>query len=292
MVEMMKVACWKTQSGSSNTVFAGADSFEGSWCHFNNANQDAPTGGQHFHPLIQGIGNPRALVSIDATALAAKGTFGDGTGSDTSITVALQVARATAQVNLWFADWVSTALDEDWVLTGKAANKASELTSPTPLAGDTWYTRTIGAAEFTVASKTALLAAAQANLDAAGRWKATAESEAQAADADLVRGRALLADLTMEIAPIARMEIDARNAVTAAVDEQAERVVAAQQLGVLAVTDAQGVVTDPATGARAVLAAALKTKESVEAQQAFHDDRVEWATDNLAPAKAEWEETT
>lgn len=87
MVEMMKVACWKTQSGAGN-AFAAGDSFESSWCHFNNANQDSPTGGQHFHPLIQGIDEPRSLVSIAATATSAKGTFGDGTGSDTSITVA------------------------------------------------------------------------------------------------------------------------------------------------------------------------------------------------------------
>jgi hypothetical protein len=41
----------------------------------------------------------------------------------------------------------------------------------------------------------------------------------------------------------------------------------------------------PATGARAVLAAALATKESVEAQQAFHDAREDWASDNLMPVQ-------
>jgi hypothetical protein len=39
-----------------------------------------------------------------------------------------------------------------------------------------------------------------------------------------------------------------------------------------------------ATGAKAVLAAALKTKESVLAQQDFHDARMAWAEDNLEPA--------
>lgn len=40
-----------------------------------------------------------------------------------------------------------------------------------------------------------------------------------------------------------------------------------------------------ATGAKGVLAAALETKESIEAQQAFHAARLDWANDNLAPQK-------
>lgn len=47
--------------------------------------------------------------------------------------------------------------------------------------------------------------------------------------------------------------------------------------------DAAG--ASPATGARAVLAAATATKESVEAQQAFHDAREDWASDNLLPVQ-------
>jgi hypothetical protein len=43
---------------------------------------------------------------------------------------------------------------------------------------------------------------------------------------------------------------------------------------------------DAATGAQAVLAAATLAKEGIEAQQAFHDARLQWAEDTRAPALA------
>jgi len=55
-------------------------------------------------------------------------------------------------------------------------------------------------------------------------------------------------------------------------------------LGVVA--NASATPPTAATGARAIEAAALVTKQSVDAQQAFHDARKQWAQDNLAPAAA------
>jgi len=54
-------------------------------------------------------------------------------------------------------------------------------------------------------------------------------------------------------------------------------------LGTAFVAGTNGGADTPATGARAVLAAALETKTSIEAQQAFHTSRQTWADDNLAP---------
>ena len=59
------------------------------------------------------------------------------------------------------------------------------------------------------------------------------------------------------------------------------------QLGVNAAVGPPVVV---ATGARAVLAAALVAKTSVEEQQKFHDARQEWADDNLKPIKKAYDE--
>lgn len=140
----------------------------------------------------------------------------------------------------------------------------------------------IGIAEITETSKTSLATSASKDLDAATRWKVIAGEEAVSAAGDLVKARTLLNDLTDEIAPLARAETTARTAVDTAVAAQVVRDAAALELGVVANVSA----STAATGARAVLAAALKTKESVEAQQAFHDSRKEWADDNLAPAAA------
>jgi hypothetical protein len=138
------------------------------------------------------------------------------------------------------------------------------------------------------------LAAATKEKDAVTRWKAAATTEAAAAAADLGRAQVLLDDLVKEIAPIARAEIDARNELAAAVDEQAIRVAASAELGAVESTDnSSGTpVVVPASGAQAVLAAAAITKASVEAQQEFHDARAKWAEDNRAPALAELNEET
>jgi hypothetical protein len=146
-----------------------------------------------------------------------------------------------------------------------------------------WATTTIGAAEATQTTKVALATAANEELKAATRWQAVAGEEVAASGTDLTRARDLLEDLTEAIAPLARMEIDARNSLTAAMEAQAARALAAEELGtdyVAAV--AGGAAEQPATGARAVLAAALVAKESIDAQQEFHDARSAWAADNLA----------
>jgi hypothetical protein len=108
-----------------------------------------------------------------------------------------------------------------------------------------------------------------------------AAAEATKANDNLVAARALLVDLTDEIAPLARAETTARAAVDAAKAAQVIRDAATKELGTVAATSPTVVA---ATGARAVEAAALVTKESVEAQQAFHDARSAWAADNLEPA--------
>lgn len=209
---------------------------------------------------------------------------------------------------------MATALDEDWVLTGKddGQNKQNESAEgctqamidnsnengcTTVVAGtDTWKTTTIGAAEVTVASKQALLAAAEKEKAAAERWEAVAAEEAVAAGNDLTRGQELLADLVADIAPIARKEIDARNDLAAAITAEAARAFAETELGAEAVaasgSGASAVAAVAATGARAVRDAAAAAKDSVEAQQAFHDEREEWAHDNLKPVEAAYNQAT
>lgn len=99
--------------------------------------------------------------------------------------------------------------------------------------------------------------------------------EAAQAATDLGRARTLLNDLVQDIAPVARLETQARVDLQAAIDAQAVRVAATADLGPV----------DNSAGARAVLAAAQATEASVNAQQAFHDAREQWAQDNLTPAE-------
>lgn len=103
-----------------------------------------------------------------------------------------------------------------------------------------------------------------------------------------MKAQTLLGDLIAEIAPIARAEIGARNDLKDAVDAQAVRVAASAELGAVESTDSSSgtPVVTAATGAQAVLEAATVTKESVDAQQEFHDARAQWAMDNRAPALA------
>lgn len=94
-----------------------------------------------------------------------------------------------------------------------------------------WSSTTIGAAEATQSAKVALATAANEELKAATRWEVVAGEEVTAAGEDLTRARALLEDLTEAIAPLARAEITARNALTAAVEADAARALAAEELG-------------------------------------------------------------
>ena len=144
----------------------------------------------------------------------------------------------------------------------------------------------IGIAEITETSKVAMATSAAKDLAAATRWQEVAALEAGTAQENLTKAALLLNDLTDEIAPLARAETTARSAVDVAVAAQVIRVAAGLELGDAFAAGTGGAADTPATGARAVLAAALKTKESVLAQQLFHDAREAWANDNLAPAAA------
>jgi len=95
-----------------------------------------------------------------------------------------------------------------------------------------------------------------------------------------VRARVLLADLVDDIAPVARLETEARALLAASMVADAARAAASAALGTAATND------DAATGAQAVLAAATLAKEGIEQQQAFHDARLAWAVDTRAPALA------
>lgn len=155
-----------------------------------------------------------------------------------------------------------------------------------PAVPNTWKDTLIGIAEITETSKQAMATSAAKDLAAATRWQEVAAAEALTAQGNLDKAATLLNDLTDEIAPLARAETTARTALDVAVAAQAVRVAAGLELGDAFVAGVAPAADTPATGARAVLAAALKTKESVLAQQAFHDAREAWANDNLEPAAA------
>lgn len=137
MSEMVKVAGWKTKGGAQ---YSSADDYF-SWV----GTTDSASAGQ-FHPLMQGSANANSYVRIKADADTAQDGFGDGGGSDKSITAAMQTSRAAAQANIWFADWYLAAYNnelENYI--GIEANKASL---------SDWSTQyEIGKAEAVVASK-------------------------------------------------------------------------------------------------------------------------------------------
>jgi hypothetical protein len=190
-----------------------------------------------------------------------------------------------AQADLWGAGWVIDGLDTEWKRVGK--DDVAPDTKALQVTATTWASTLIGAAEATQLTKQGLTAAATKNKDAVTRWKAVADEEAQAAAADVETGRVLLVALTAEIAPLARAEAGARADLNTAIAEQAARLVANVALGDEAVAATGIVAATAATGARAVLDAAAATKASVEAQQAFHDARADWAADNLLPLQQE-----
>lgn len=142
----------------------------------------------------------------------------------------MQNTRARAQVNLWVMDWNIEALNTQVTAVGDVAK------APTAKGGDntdaaSWDNRTIGAAQVIETSKSSLKDSATANKAAITAWYNAADSEATAAGQDRTRAQELLTDLTGEIAAIARLEIDARNALTAAQTAQAARVAAIAELG-------------------------------------------------------------
>lgn len=202
LAEALKVGCWKDKTGGN---FASGDAF--AFCNYKDGGF---TGNERFHPLMQGSNVATSQVKATEAATSAATNFdGTGTGSDTHITSTMQDARARAQVNLWYGDWLLAALNTQFNAVGDETTKASN---------GSWSSTTIGAAEATQTAKQALAAAANEELLAATRWSGIATAEVAAAATDLTRARALLEDLTEAIAPLARMEITARNALTAAVE--------------------------------------------------------------------------
>jgi len=308
---------WKAAGSDSGSYATGTTDTHSTWVAYKDGTF---TGTEKFHPLINGSANANSWVRIDADATTAKvATFDNGNtdtpSTDTAITSTAQTARAGAQVNLWYNSWMGTALDEGWLLVGKddgqnmfieksatgsgtgctqaMIDNSNENGCTTVAEGtDTWKTRTIGAAEVTQTSKVNLLAAAGKEKAAAERWEVAVTAEAAAAAEDLTRGQELLADLVDEIAPIARMEISARNALAEAIEAQLQRTVAAEELGDEFVAAVGSTPATDATGVRAVRDAANAARDSVAAQQAFHNERVEWALDNLTPVKTAWENAT
>jgi len=275
VAEAMKAACWQVANGGATdgdfTAITG--------CGFGNTYTAATV--KYFNPIMQNSATTGTQAKIAADAATTRANFADGTGhaDDKSITAALQEARARAQCNLWYAEWSETGLQAELTKVGDPAKRSTEE------ADGTWATRTVGAAEAAVAAKQVLLTAAEQEEAAALRWQDKALAEETAAGGDLALARALLEDLTEEIAPLARAEIDARNELNTQELAEAARLVAEQELGDEYEAAAGGNAEVPATGARAVLAAAEVAKASVDAQQAFHDARVQWASDNLAPVQ-------
>jgi hypothetical protein len=257
LVEAMNVACWKAKASGS---YAAGD--QSTVC----ATGATLSAGKKFHPLMQSYsGSTTSQNDLNAGLAALKDLFDKSAAPiGPHITPTMVTAKATAQVQLWNAGWVAaryTAVD------------AAITQDKIPL-------------DATATEKATMATAALNELDAAKRWEIAAAAEAVAANSDLATARTLLGDLTDEIAPLARAETSARTALATAVAEQAARVVAGEELGVdfVAANTTNGTAEVAATGARAVLLAAEKTKASVDAQQAFHDSRAEWADDNLAPA--------
>lgn len=98
----------------------------------------------------------------------------------------------------------------------------------------------------------------------------------------------MLIVLVEEIAPLARAEVDARETLTAAIEQAAKSAKALGELGTEAVEEDNSdqlapIAAADATGAYAVRDAALAVKESVDKQQAFHDARLAWGQSLLTP---------
>jgi hypothetical protein len=209
---------------------------------------------------------------------------------------------AAFEVTKWVAGWSKAALLDQLAYTGEESTQSpitvaaaqpfyidvtelSQLLSTSTMATDyTWAQTQLGIAQAAHVTANTAQRAAEGKWESAKRWREVTGEESAKADADLTRARALLADLTEEIAPLARAEAVAQVNYDAAVAAQAIRTAATAELG-----DAAGVdpVANPATGARAVAYAAAKTKDSVDAQQAFHDARLSWAEDQLTPVAEE-----
>jgi hypothetical protein len=194
----MKAACWQLEVDGTTYSKHG-------WCVVKNGL--ITVNGEFFHPLMQNVDNAKSYVAIAAGLAAAKGTPEFGEADGVAIMNAARKTRATAQIDLWFSDWIASALAAELAFVGDEVIKPLD-----------WATNTeIGKAETTQASKVGLLAAATKNKAAAERWAALALEDAQAADGDLTRAQALLVDLVADIAPAARAEAAAQMALDTAV---------------------------------------------------------------------------
>lgn len=207
-----------------------------------------------------------------ATALA---SYTGGTPVDS----AKWTAKAVAQIDVWFMNWMKSELTTRLEKTVGDATKAA---SDAAYKSGDFATSQVGEAEATQRSKRAARLAAAKEVAARKAWKEGAQAEQAAAQADIDRAQTLLKDYVEEIVPLARAEVDARNAVDAAQKVLDESEEAKAELGKDEdASDANNVVA--ATGAYAVLRAARAAEASIKAQQEFHDARAQWALDNLTP---------
>jgi len=284
LADAMLVGCWNDRADqSANGKFVDGDA--NTACGASKASDSGSIAGAvKFNPLMQEIAASKFTQWYwQSTAAVTRDKFADGTShaNDVSITAAMQLKRAKAQAALWFMDFRKLAMENALLLVGDATKKAAE----EAVNVDTWKTRDLGKAELAQASKVKQLAAATANHAAALRWEAAATQEEADAETDIAAARTLLADLTKDIAPLARAEFTYRADVATAKADVLARAAASEALGTafVAATTNPVAAAKPATGARAVLAAAKLTKDSVEAQQKFHDARAKWALDNFTP---------
>lgn len=194
----------------------------------------AGDGATYFHPMMQvATSNNYArnynTVNTDelTNAKQAHSASGDRKNFDAAgglaITTPNMIARATAQIDLWFSDWQLAAVNAE--LTDYVGDENAKI--------DNWGTATeIGKAETTQTTKTTAWETAQKNEAAAKAWQATAQAEAERAEADRKEATALLVDLVADIAPLARAEAAAQEEYDTAVEEQAARDEATAALGV------------------------------------------------------------
>jgi len=112
-------------------------------------------------------------------------------------------------------------------------------------------------------------------------WKRLAGLESAAVAADKLKAQVLLAALTAEIAPIARLEATAWTAWNDAKDAEENKALATSQLGADAVVGISS--TTPATHARGVVVAAQVAVDSITEQRKYHQGRVAFETEKTSP---------
>lgn len=160
VAEAMQIACWKlTGDGSSASHFTAITG-----CGAGDTYTAATV--KYFNPMMQNSATTGTQAKRAADAVVTRANFGDGTSNvaDKAITATMQTARARAQANLWYAEWAITGLNTELTNVGDPTTKVAQV------AANTWSSRTVGAAEATVAAKQVLLTAATESEAAAISW--------------------------------------------------------------------------------------------------------------------------